>query len=134
VGGGRPESALAGVWEIKELKIDGQPQPLLATNAGLWRRITFDLPNWAHLQLMDETLAGYRAALDTRRKTVALSAFGGKDWHANFVYERPDEDDLILDGNVNGQEEHVELRRMNSSEFPLTSRGFHWVQDYPFNH
>ncbi len=134
VGGGRPESALAGIWNIEELTVDGHPQPLLATNVGLWRRITFDLPNWAHIQLMDDGLTGYKVALDTGQKTMALSAFGDKNWHANFAFIRPGEDDLILDGNANGQKEHIELKRMSSAEFPLTSRGFHWVQDYPFNH
>jgi uncharacterized membrane protein YphA (DoxX/SURF4 family) len=134
VGGGRPKSTLGGIWAIGELVIDGQPEPLLATNSGLWRRITLDLPTWAHIQCMDDTLTGYRAALDTRNQTLALTAFGGKNWHANFAYSHPDEDDLILDGDVNGQKEHIELKRMNSAQFLLTSRGFHWVQNYPFNH
>ncbi len=50
VGGGRPNSALAGIWEIEQLTVDGQPQPLLVTNASLWRRITFDYPSWVHVQ------------------------------------------------------------------------------------
>ena len=57
-----------------------------------------------------------------------------RSWHANFTYARPATDELILDGTVNGHKQHIELRLMDYTKFPVTSRGFHWIQDYPFNH
>src|SRR5579863_586947 len=134
VGGGRPQSALAGIWVIEQLSIDGQPQPLLDTDASLWRRITFDYPNWVHIQRMDDLLTGYSASLDAQKNTLALTTSSDKNWRATFSYIRPDEDDLILDGTVNAHKQHIQLKRMNSSQFLITSRGFHWIQDYPFNH
>jgi uncharacterized membrane protein YphA (DoxX/SURF4 family) len=134
VGGGRPKSALAGIWVIEQLSIDGQPQPLLATDASLWRRITFDYPNWVHVQRMDDALTEYSASLDAQKNTLALTTSSDKNWRATFSYIRPDEDDLILDGTVNAHKQHIQLKRMNSSQFLITSRGFHWIQDYPFNH
>jgi len=134
VGGGRPQSALAGIWVIEQLSIDGQPPPLLATDASLWRRITFDYPNWVHIQRMDDVLTGYSASLDAQKNTLALTTSSDKNWRATFSYIRPDEDDLILDGTVNAHKQHIQLKRMNSSQFLVTSRGFHWIQDYPFNH
>lgn len=134
VGGARPKSALAGIWTVEQLAIDGRPQQLLATDASLWRRITFDYPNWVHTQQMDDTLTGYSASLDAQRHTLTLTTSGNSGWHANFVYDRPDESDLVLDGTAGGHQQHILLKRINSAEFLLTSRGFHWVQDYPFNH
>ncbi len=134
VGGGRPKSALAGIWVIEQISIDGQPQPLLATDVGLWRRMTFDYPNWVHVQRMDDVLTGYSASLDAQKNTLALTTSSDKSWRASFSYNRPDEDDLILDGIVNAHKQHIKLKRMNTSQFPVTSRGFHWIQDYPFNH
>ncbi len=134
VGGGRPASALAGIWAIEEMAVDGQPQPLLAANTGLWRRITFDYPNWVHVQRMDDSLAGYSAALDVQGRTLALTTGSDKRWHADFSYSRPAEGILILEGAVNGHRQHIELKRMDETQFPVTNRGFHWVQDYPFNH
>jgi hypothetical protein len=83
---------------------------------------------------MDDTLTGYSASLDAQKNTLALTTSSDKDWRANFSFDRPDEDDLILDGTVNAHKQHIQLKRMNSSAFPLTSRGFNWIQDYPFNH
>jgi uncharacterized membrane protein YphA (DoxX/SURF4 family) len=134
VGTARPKPALYGVWTIDELAVDGQEQPLIATNGGEWRRMTFDLPNWAHVQRMDDTIIGYDAAIDAQRKTLALTPFSDENWHASFSYSRPAADELLLDGAANGHKEHIRLRLMDDTKFPLTSRGFHWIQDVPFRH
>lgn len=132
-GPGRQQSALAGIWSIQQLAIDGQSQPLAANNSDEWRRITFDRVNWAHIQHMDDSLTGYAAALDTQKQTLALTLASDKNWRADFKYSRPAKDELILDGMVNGHKQHIELKLMDSAQFTLTSRGFHWVQDRPFN-
>jgi uncharacterized membrane protein YphA (DoxX/SURF4 family) len=133
-GPGRPQSALAGIWSIQQLAIDGQSQPIDANNSDEWRRITFDLANWAHIQHMDDSLTGYGATLDAQKQTLALTSASNKNWRADFTYSRPAKDELLLDGTVNGHKQHIELKLMDSAQFPLTSRGFHWVQDRPFNH
>ncbi len=134
VGGGRPNSALAGIWYIEQLAVDGRPQPLLATDADRWRRMTFDYPNWVHIQRMDDTLSGFAAALNAQKKNLALTTASDRDWHADFTYTRPTADELILDGSVNGHRQHIQLRLMDYAKFPVISRGFHWIQEYPFNH
>jgi uncharacterized membrane protein YphA (DoxX/SURF4 family) len=134
VGSARPKSALYGIWTIDQLAVDGQPQSLTVTNTDQWRRITFDLPNWVHIQSMDDTLTGYGAVLDTQKHTLALTTASDRSWRGDFTYARPATDELSLDGTVNGHKEHIQLRLMDDARFPVTSRGFHWVQDYPFNH
>lgn len=134
VGSARPKSALYGIWTVDQLAVDGQPQSLAATNTGQWRRISFDLPNWVHIQQMDDTLTGYAATLDAQKKTLSLTNANDRSWHANFTYARPATEELMLDGTVNGHKQHIELRLMDYTKFPVTSRGFHWIQDYPFNH
>ena len=84
-----------------------------------WRRITFDYPSWVHVQQMDDTLTGYSASLDAQKNTLALTTSIDRNWRADFVYNRPDEDDLILDGTVNGHKQHMDLKKMNSAQFPL---------------
>jgi hypothetical protein len=132
-GPGRPQSALAGIWSIQQLAIDGQSQPLAVNNSDEWRRITFDRANWAHIQHMDDSLTGYALALDVQKQTLALTTGSDKNWRADFKYSRPAKDQLLLDGTVSGHKEHINLKLMDSAQFLLTSRGFHWVQDRPFN-
>jgi len=132
-GPGQPQSELAGIWDIQQLAIDGQPQPLAVSNPDEWRRIIFDLAVRAQIQHMDDSLTGYDASLDAQKQTIALTSGSNKNWRADFTYSRPAKDTLLLDGTVNGHKQHIELKLMDSTKFTLTSRGFNWVQDRPFN-
>jgi len=134
VGGARPESALAGIWNVEQLAINGQPEALTATNGGLWRRMTFDYPNWVHVQTMDDSIVAYSASLDMQKGSLTLTTSSNRNWRANFLFNRPARDRLTLDGTVDGHNEHIQLMLMDAAQFPVTSRGFHWVQDHPFNH
>ena len=40
---------------------------------------------------------------------------------------------LTLDGTLRDHKVALQLERFDEKKFLLESRGFHWVQDYPFN-
>jgi hypothetical protein len=40
---------------------------------------------------------------------------------------------LILDGNMDSHKMHMQLELVDLNKFLLVSRGFHWIQEYPFN-
>lgn len=132
-GGGRAKPALYGIWNVEQLTVDGKDQPLDANTKDEWRRVVFDFPDSVQIAKMDDTRTGFTATLDAGKKTLTLSKPNDKQWQANFTYDRPANDELILDGVVNGQKERLALRLMDMSKFELTSRGFHWVQEYPYN-
>jgi hypothetical protein len=40
----------------------------------------------------------------------------------------------VLQGTLLEDALTVKLRRLDTSQFLLVSRGFHWVSEYPFNY
>jgi hypothetical protein len=38
-----------------------------------------------------------------------------------------------LDGELNGHKVRMSLERLDANTFTLVNRGFHWVQEYPYN-
>jgi hypothetical protein len=82
---------------------------------------------------MDEESQSYRASIDANAKTIVLKKLDNEKGKANFSFRRPDADHLILDGIMDDHKVHVELELFDRSKFLLANRGFHWVQDYPFN-
>jgi hypothetical protein len=64
---------------------------------------------------------------------MALSKSDDKKWKGTLRYQRLSADQLSLDGNLGGQAMRMQLVRMDRSKMTLVSRGFHWVQEYPFN-
>jgi hypothetical protein len=75
----------------------------------------------------------YRATLNMDEKTLALTKGSDPDWKANSTFERVDEDHLTIDGDIDGHRTHASLMRFDESNFLLKNRGFHWVQELPFN-
>ena len=131
--GGRPKSALYGIWDVKELKIDGQLRSPLVTDSSLWRRAIFDIPARMSFQQMDNTFDSYGASINVKERTLALTKNDDKNWKAKFAFQRPAADQLMLDGNMNGHQLQMQLQLFDREKLLLVSRGFHWIQERPFN-
>jgi uncharacterized membrane protein YphA (DoxX/SURF4 family) len=132
-GGGRPYSPLYGIWEVSRMSIDEQPRPLLLTDYSRWRRAIFDFPAQMAFQRMDDSFANYSASINLTDKTLALTMRGDKNWTANLTLQRPARDQLILDGRMDNHQVHIELQLADRNKFLLVRRGFHWIQEFPFN-
>jgi len=132
-GGGSPKSALYGIWNVEELTVDGQPRPPLMSDNDRWRRLIFDVPTRTAFQKMDESLVRLGATINTSDNTLKLTKNDDQNWKASFTYTRPAQDRLILDGEMDGHKTKMELQLVDRGKFLLVSRGFHWIQEYPFN-
>jgi uncharacterized membrane protein YphA (DoxX/SURF4 family) len=132
-GGGRTKSPLYGIWNVAELSIDGQVRSPLLGDYDRWRRVVFDFPERVSFQRMDESFVGYGAAINTNEKTIALTNNSDKNWKGNLTFQRVAEDQLILDGSMDSHTIHMKLQFVDHKKFLLVSRGFHWIQEYPFN-
>jgi len=113
--------------------VDGQERSPLLTDNGRWRRLIFDAPSRAAFQRMDDSFARYVAAINSNDKTLALTKNGDQKWKANFTFKRDAPDRLTLDGEMDGQNIQMRLQLFDREKFLLVNRGFHWIQEYPFN-
>jgi uncharacterized membrane protein YphA (DoxX/SURF4 family) len=129
----RPKPPLYGIWDVQQQLIDGQIRSPLLTDAGRWRRVIFDFPNRITLQLIDDSFARYGATLNDKNNTLALTSDDDKNWKANFSFQRAAPDQLTLDGDMDGHKTHLQLKLVDRNSFLLVNRGFHWVQEFPFN-
>ena len=129
-GDGAPKSPLYGIWNVDEFKVDGAAA---ANDGARWRRIIFDSRWIFAIQFADESRTRYVLDLDEKAKRMALSKRTDPNWKASLAYSAPDRDSLILDGRIDGHAIHAALRRGETKGFLLTSRGFHWINEFPFN-
>jgi uncharacterized membrane protein YphA (DoxX/SURF4 family) len=132
-GGGSPRSDLYGIWDVNQLSMDGQLRSPLLNDYDRWRRVIFDNPTRMAFQRMDDSFARYGAKINLNGKTLTLTKDGDKNWRADFTFERAAPEQLILDGEMDRHKIHMQLQLADRNKFLLVSRGFHWVQEYPFN-
>jgi len=129
-GDGRPRSPLYGIWNVNQLSIDGQAAgpPILNDYDRRWRRVIFDLPDAVAFQRVDDSFARYGASIDVYKETVALTKGNSKKWKANFTFQRPAGDQLVLDGDMDGHKIHAELQLADFDTFRLLNSRFRWVR------
>ena len=132
-GGGAPRSALYGIWNVDQFAIDGQLRSPLLTDGGRWRRAIFEFPTRMAFQRMDDSFARCVASLNVKDNTLELTRDDDKNWKANFRFQRVAENQLTLDGDMDKHKVHMQLQLVDRKTFLLVNRGFHWVQEYPFN-
>ena len=119
-GGGAPKSELYGIWNVD--------QP--GTGQDAWRRVIFDRPERMMYQRMDDTIAGYPVKIDA--KTGELTLTQPNNTKVPLHFQRTG-DAMRISGAMDGRPLLLQLRLMDRSKLPLVSRGFHWIQEYPFN-
>ncbi|HWG38327.1 MAG TPA: hypothetical protein VN690_11480 [Terriglobales bacterium] len=129
----RAKSPLYGIWEVQSFALDGVVHPPLLTDTARWRRVVFDSPAAMIVQTMDDTARGYPAAINLSNHSIALSKPGDKNWRATFTLTQPAPMDLELAGAMNGHRIAASLRLFDRSSLQLVRRGFHWIQDRPYN-
>ena len=138
-GGGAPKVALYGIWDVDNLSMDGQVRAPLQTDNDRWRRVIFDagflydLNFWAYqgavaFQRMDDSFVYYLVSINAHDNTITLTNPHDTNWKARFTYERPAQDQLILDGEMDEHKLHMQLELVDSKKFKLVRNGFHWIQ------
>lgn len=128
-----PRSPLRGIWNVETLTVDGVEQPPLLTNTGRWRRLVFDSTRGMSIQLVSDERLRFGSELDEAQKVLTLKKRDDSKFQARFRYQRPAADKLVIDGALDGKKIQATLQRDTEKEFLLLTRGFHWINEYPYN-
>jgi uncharacterized membrane protein YphA (DoxX/SURF4 family) len=142
---------LYGVYSVDEYIEDGVVRPALFTDPTRWHRITFDrhtpLNCFFDGQIPAPLKAGtcvalfpvegpmqrFNGDLDESKKTLELTKLGNENWKAHLSFERPSPRIVVLTGVVEGKNIRAKLRSLDANGFLINQRGFHWINEVPFN-
>jgi hypothetical protein len=91
-----------------------------------WRKIDFQQAG-VSVRKADDSIARFGVKYDSGQNTVTLNNLDTLTW------SRPDGSRLILKGKVDGNPISMELREIEPTKFLLINRGFHWINEFPFN-
>ena len=110
---------LYGIWNADDAK------------AG-WRQLAIHLSRFMYIRDASGERASFSTTYDEANHTVKIS--GGK-WkqQGDFSYTQPDAQHLTLRGTLNGELVVASFHRLDESKLLLISRGFHWINEDPFN-
>ena len=128
-------AGFAGNWDVVTLTRDGQPVPATLGEKTRWKSLSIRLykgsGSLAYKQ-MDDYYDRWWFNFDAAKKTLALET-DTEQKRGTLVYAQPDADHLTLTGTVDGHAVVMELCRRPAREYRLVTRGFHWVNEAPYN-
>ena len=137
-----PRGELDGTWEVREFRRDGVELPPIITDAARWRYLTLiDRPEWkqgivTHMKGMNARwiLEVKDGMLELRDMTVAAGEDPARaPLVGTLTFTREGEKAIRLSGEVAGTKIDAVCERLDAKDFLLMNRGFHWVNEYPFN-
>jgi uncharacterized membrane protein YphA (DoxX/SURF4 family) len=124
---------LYGIWSVDEFEVDGEVRPALITDETRWRRVVFNNPGMLAIQFMSDSRQRFKLYLNLAEKKLVLGKLDDPNWKADFSFTEPEQGLIRLEGALDGRRLRAKLRRTEAPQFRLTSRGFHWINEYPFN-
>ncbi len=118
-------------WDVIRMQIDDKELSKGDPQSWTWLEFT----NKSVMRLAGPTPAPmpYRTTWKPDSKELTLSKFGGPAFSATFTYELPEPDKLELRGTMEGKAITATLQRTPEKQYQLMNRGFHWVQELPYN-
>jgi hypothetical protein len=128
-GDGRPRSPAYGIWEVVELRLNGQVvAPDEADYDRRWRRVIFDTPEIVAIQRTDDSVAHYGASIEPGGARLRLSKGRSRTWRAEFELRRGGDSELRLAGDMDGHRVEARLRRVELDTFRLRESRFRWIR------
>jgi hypothetical protein len=128
----RSTAELEGIWDVHNFVVTGGSSPQVTPDRFRWRRLIVNTPTFSVVQTEAGERLNFRTVHDGAKHTLKLTARATQQQN-EFTYERPDDKRLILRGSLERVPVTIGLSRYDTSKFLLMNRGFHWINEDPFN-
>jgi hypothetical protein len=128
---------LSGIWEVDSFSRDGKIVPQPSTDDAGWRRVIFDRA-WGGLRLdafgaENRLLMGWQVAPESADGNLVLIPSSKENAPVTLKLTMAAPEKLMLTGEVAGHSLIANIHRANEIETRLLNRGFHWINEKPFN-
>jgi hypothetical protein len=141
-----PKAPLTGSWEAEEFELDGQVRPPLTSDNDRWHHITIGQrgPKVSYLAIyaMTGRREFFTATVDGEKRAITLLRFSPPGSLPSiapptvlgeFTFGQPADELLTVEGRLNGRRIKAKLRYVDPKHFLLVNRGFHWINETPYN-
>lgn len=128
---------LYGLYEVESFKRQGQE--LSFKDAGRWDKLVVEWPGYATVKLSSglNKVINFAPALGKRQISVsdplAKRPKDPQDLRNYPLTFRLRHQGFVIQGSLAGAPVEITLKQLDDKDFPLLKRGFHWINEYPYN-
>jgi hypothetical protein len=125
------KSPWAGYYRVESFKRDDISDRALPDNQR-WVRVGISSMGLGAVVLADGSGRRHRMEFDKTKGTVTVTRRGETN-SMTLTFTQPEPGSLILEGRYDGATVSAHLRRQDDAPPLLISRGFHWINEFPYN-
>ena len=133
IGPNAPKPPVYGIWDVESMSKNGVQQTPLLSDSLQIRRVIFGGLSRATFRTMSDSVERFAMRVDSVKHELALTGRFDPKLSQVLTYTRPDSDHLELSGKLGSDSLVMRLRRLDENRFLLMNRGFHWIQELPYN-
>ncbi|SHM50361.1 hypothetical protein [Mucilaginibacter sp. OK098] len=124
---------LYGIYNVESFIKNKDTLPPITTDTLRWSKLMISYADNAQIKFMNDSMKYYSFKPDTIKHTITASTYADTLHKFNLTYTLQKPDLMILKGAWKKDSVSIRLRKMDPKNFPLLKRGFHWVNEFPFN-
>jgi len=127
------KAPMFGIYNVEKFIKNNDTLPALITDSLQWKQLNVAFASYAIVKTMNDSLRGYNFIVDTSKKTVQLTSNRDSTNKSNFTFFYPDTAHLVFKGTIRNDSVYIVMKKFNTENSVLISRGFHWINEYPDN-
>jgi hypothetical protein len=121
-----------GIYDVQDFIRNRDTIAPLATDNTRWRRLIID-NNKTLMKMMNDSSKRCLFVADLKKHTIVISLLTDTVNKHLFHFTEAKNGDLLLKGKWGKDSLSVSMRKYNLNHFLLIRRGFHWINEYPYN-
>lgn len=121
----------SGIYNVETFVLRGDTIPAILNNTTRWKRVLVYQKDWASIEYMDGAVLSQRFESDTARHTIKI--ISSPSYVYSFNYFPFDKTRILWRGLMGSDSLKLVVRKKGFDDFLLINRGFHWINESPFN-
>jgi hypothetical protein len=131
-GMGAIKPALYGIYNASTKIVNGDTIPLVYNDTAHWKQLVIAYKDFALVRLLNDSNRRYNFKIDTVLKNIEYYTIKDTSIKYKAKYEFAN-NFLKLRGLVKQDTVEMIFKRYDEKKFLMNSRGFNWINEFPFN-
>ena len=124
---------LYGLYQIETFVSGRDTLQPLSTDTTRWNKFWISRPGLATVQLMNDSIKGYNFNPDTLKHMITGNTYADTVHKFYLHYTLPEPGVMILQGDWKNDRVFIRMHKIDLKSFRLISRGFHMINEVPYN-
>jgi hypothetical protein len=127
-----PRQEFEGIYDVQYFVRNSDTILPLTTDTTRWRKLHVNGYGGAIIQLMNDSMRRFRVAKDSKEKKWVFTNSADTNYKFTLHYIKQDSTNYLFGGPVGKDNLMVKIRKLPEN-YQLLRRGFHWINEYPYN-